>query len=267
MNYDVEKALRAMVDELAAAGHGCYVGEYGFPPEDGRIRFVIENTPPARAVRPAHITEGRVSEEFDLSRTRHPDELRAWVDELRVLLEADAAIVAAGGDPMRAGPEHHVAHPLVVKAAQAYGWTPAELAEPMLVHMGDGWRTTRSDHGSFTPMLMAERESFNVGFERILRRRRVLCDRMLFTSVDEARSAEVSETEAGLHLGIRGFVPPDTVLQAMAGRRIGDVVHWSALDFMADETIVSASVKGQGIMAGLLLDLAPGTVALPANTW
>lgn len=267
MTYDVEETLRAIVDELAAAGHPCGMGDYGVSPEDGRIRFVIEDAPRPRAVRTAHMTEGRSDEEFDLSRTRDPDELRAWVDDLRVLLEADAAIVAAGGDPMHAAPEHHVAHPLVVEAAKAYGWTPAEMAESMLVHMGDGWRTTRSDRGAYTPMLTAEGPGFHVTFERMLRRRRVVCHRMLFSSLDGGRSVEIAERPAGLHLIVWGTVVPDIMLDVMAGRRVGDVVDWSALSFMADEPVVSAHVEGKDDMAHLVLDLASGTEALPANAW
>jgi hypothetical protein len=267
MNHDVENALRTAVEELVAAGHPCEVGSHGTPPEDGRIRFVIEGTPPTRIVRPPHITEGREAEEFDLSRQRHPDELRAWVDELRGLLEADAAIVEAGGDPLRAGTEHHVAHPLVLKAAQAYGWTPGELAEPMLVHLGDRWIASRSSHGSYTPMLSAEGDGFHVTFERILRRRRVLCERMLFATAGGGRSVEIAQNTAGLRMIIRGMAPPDTVLEAMAGRRIGDVIDWSALSFMADEPIASAHVEGGGMRTQLVIDLASGTAALPAKAW
>lgn len=220
-----------------------------------RPRAAVEPTnmmTTVRLIRTSHASEGGsyVMEDLDLYLLDGDEvatRIQAMLDLIGELLEQDRAIVESGGDPERPGHQWFTCHPFMLEAARHWGWDLDEMVRPSEITQTDGSSMiVRNDATILTPLLTATRDGATTHCGRYQSRRHLQCGHLSVLGPDgKAILAQYSDQD-GPAVRIPDRRLPETLLTALAGRRVRDVVDDARLGPMLDLTIASAHSSSSG---------------------
>jgi len=257
---NVTSTARKLLDRLAAPVAAELPLDIG-PNLDGAVdllrpRIAAEPTNMTtvmRLRRSAHASEGTIGtyEDVDLY-VLDPDEVearfQAMIDQVAGMLRDDAAIAAEGGDPLRAGAKWFTGEAFMLEAARHWGWDPDRMIEPCEIVTADGTPAIiRNDSHVMTNLLTAERDGTTVQCARHTWRRHLSCGHLsVYAGDGKTMLAQYSDHDFPA-VRLPGQWLPETVLTALAGSRVRDVVDDARLGPMADLTICGAENGSGGI--------------------
>lgn len=250
-------AMRHLIDEMAGPLASRLPIEIA-PNRDGPIdrlrpRIAIEPTnmlTTVRLVRTPHASEGdqMVTEDIDLyllDRSGAAARIAAMLATLEELLEQDRAIMLGGGDPERPAHRWFTCHPVMLEAARHWGWNLDDMVAPSeITQRDDAAVIVRNDTNILTPLLTAERDGATIHCGRYQRRRRLLCAHLSVMNGDAILAQYSDEDRPAVRIPGRWL--PETLLDALPGRRMREVVDDTRLGPLLDLTIASAHRSGAG---------------------
>jgi len=210
--------------------------------------------------RTAHLSEGTVRRRSVPFRMDDPDvdmRFAAFVEEACDLLRGDKEIVEAGDDPLTPSATHVGLHPLMAHVLRGAGVSKRRL---LGYRRNANDEVARNEHGIALKQVSVERDSGSLFLSHHMRHRRIHGTMHASCGTDVVSLAQTPE---GLHLMIADAEMPDTVMAALGGRRLSDVVSHPHLDGAPDTLVVDAERWTDGTLA---LTMEPAIVTV-AQAW
>lgn len=177
------------------------------------------------------------------------------INEVVGMLQIDAQIVSAGDNPLKPGHRWYTCYPFMIEAARHWGWDLDGMVMPAEIIGHDGGGVIiRNEREIMTNLLTGEADGAKLHCARSTYRHHLRCGRLSILGPDGKTSiAQYSDHDIPAV-----FIPnqqlPDTVLVAVEGRKIGDVIDDSRLGPMRDLKIKSARKNDTGLFFGVYGD-------------
>lgn len=242
-------------DEVDRAAPAIWVDAYDL------MSATIRRTP--------HISEGSEAEALHLAvtgvkRADLMNSIRIWTDTLASLLEQDAEITACGGDPIRPGARWTTCHPVLAAAVRLWGWNADDVASPSPLPAGMILAGSRYDNALYAEPMQARLPGGSVTLTRRLLRRRVSVDSLMVTpggGSAPGRARLLFTEQEGVPLLSAGPASlPETVMDTLPGRHVGDVINIVGIEPFRNARIIRGWGTAVGGESHVTLEIGKGDV-------
>lgn len=244
-----------------ARAEGLAIGLSGAcDPGDLEVTFHASDWMHVHLERTAHLSEGwneRRGPGFRMDEKIVDRHFSDFIDEACALLRRDDEIVRAGEDPETPGGDHVEIHPLVAHVLKATGVTVKKV---LGYQKNRGGGVLHNDYGVDMKQVSLTKGERGVFMSHHLRNRYVQCS--VSAMIGESRLSLKQEPNR-LMLSIPKVTLPDTVLSALSGMHLDDVVRHPLIDGAPRFRIGEATTWSDGT---LVLEIERASMSL-TDAW